>query len=693
MPKDVFSYYGIPPEEAAIRGFKLADYLEVESPELVKFATQIPKNLSSYIDKFEIIWSLPILEKYATRRRLDLFIAFREILQNALDAEHEKYGYDGINVRIEVSSLGTHVIDRGRGITWRAFLIGGSEKPEWMRGHFGEGLDLATLVFAINGHPVYFFTRNVVFKTVYYPPMDAYLVVFGRSKVDISGTHVLIYGWKLPKDMLKKVYWKMNEDLELIGRVNIRDMPNMVFKDKKSTKLYVRDIYVNESKEITWKPFYYTYNLWWLDLDPNRTNVASSSQLYEQVRDVLIRVPKAFMEFVENNTWMKEYGGVTYYTMSDAEKYFEGGLSFWAVDESDPNIAKTLELLRDFVKKRGISAYSDLTDLDAVPAVGHEGGIVILVPSGYKYVFGKILKKADEFVIESVERTVRKAKVVDEESLGFSSLYKLGKFRLLIKFINDRRYVPRDKKLDLVPIIGRSHAVNNVAYVNIKDDDRAYVHEIAHTYGYAIYGSADDVSENFERALEDVAVFALEVNREYRSALERIDNGCVRGYINADRSLTDDLTKEFRSTSLYLLDFDDLNVDPPALMVGKIDEYGLHIYPLTYLKMSYFYYKVSSIEMPYFKAYDEVTFRLADVIGEEIKHSLGMPSRIDEVVKSFIANFGDHWRSTVDNVMKYTNRAVETFLREYPAKGRYVVIKYDMRKDTYVVFKEVVRVD
>jgi len=34
-PERVFSFYGIPPDEAVVRGFKLMDYLEVESPELV----------------------------------------------------------------------------------------------------------------------------------------------------------------------------------------------------------------------------------------------------------------------------------------------------------------------------------------------------------------------------------------------------------------------------------------------------------------------------------------------------------------------------------------------------------------------------------------------------------------------------------------------------------------------------------
>jgi len=286
-----YGYYGLTKDEATVRGIKVAEYLVTEMPEFYREVTHVPRDLEDMIERFELVWPMPFEEKYVESRKINEFKAFRELLQNALDAEHEVYGYEKIRIDVRVDNLGTHVVDRGKGITWRAFLMGGSDKPCYARGYFGEGLKLAGLRFSAIGHPVYLFTGRVVYKMMYYRPMDVFAIVFGRSRKDVKGTHVLIYRWRLPKWMLENMYVKKTPGLHKLCSVKFGsrdceyDMPNEVYiDDSKDTKLYVRDIFVNTFRNMFGDTAFYTYNLWWVELDPNRTNVESSYMLDKEIK-------------------------------------------------------------------------------------------------------------------------------------------------------------------------------------------------------------------------------------------------------------------------------------------------------------------------------------------------------------------------------------------------------------------------
>jgi len=659
-----------------LRGMKLVKYLEVEVPELCKFATEIPKDLEEYIEGFDIIWSLPILEKYIQRRKIDEFIAFREILQNALDVEHEMYGYDNISVKVEVDRLGTHVIDRGKGISWRAFLIGGSDKPEWMRGHFGEGLDLATLMFGVKGHPVFFFTRDVVYKTVYHPKTDTFHVVFGRSKVYVRGTHVLIYKWKLPKDIQKVVYWKNNPDLTVIGEVMVKNMPNLVFRDEsKKKKLYVRDIFVNIGENITGRPFYYSYNLWWVELDPNRTNVVSAYELARQIREVLVKVPEAFVEFIEKHLKRKEYGGVRYYRLDGIDNYYEGVISYDTFSEN-PYEVETKKLLQNLIKKKGISAYSYFSDLDAVTLVGHEGGVCLLVPGGMSPLFHDILPKAHEFVMDSVAKTVDQAKVVAENTLSVEPLKKLAKYRLVAKFVTERECL--NKEIKVVPIVGRSHCVDNVAYIDLKSPMRVGIHEMAHALGYLLYGSAPDVSENFERCLEYMAQHILEMveDEEYAWALKRIENGCVCAKPHRICRF-----RGYSVVSWYGYDERDLSEDPALILLGMERINELCLFPFS-PRMSRIYRLANRIEEPYFKAFKIVSHNIQDVAKELVRLFFKGEEPNFEKYGGELKDIAEYiWR----NLKRYSY-----YLLKYKDEGyKPVLVVYDLKEDKYKVEEEV----
>jgi len=688
----VFEKYGISPEEASIRGMKLVEYLEVESPDLCRKATEIPKDLREWVEKYEIIWSLPIVEKYAETRRLNEFLAFREILQNALDIEHELYGYDGIKIEVYGDKHGTHVVDRGRGITWRAFLIGRSEKPEWARGRFGEGLDLATLVFGIKGINVYFFTKDIVFKTYYDKKYDLFLIVMGQSKKYVKGTHALIHKWKLPKDMLELVYWKTNPKLEVLSRVDysprqeLPAMPNLIFRDKgKDKKLYVRDIFVNYGDTITGRPFYYSYNLWWVELDPNRTNVYDSWELAENVKKVLLNSPLQFVELIRIHLEKKSYGGMDYYALDKLLDYYEGGLTYdyeIRYIKHTKSFEELISILKGLFIEKGITAVTHLRDFDAIPLVAHEGGVVLLAPSGMTDLLSHVVPKAHDFVEESVKRTVGEAIVLDDKDLSLRTLIKFGKFRLLAKRLNERFFFSGKYEIKVIPIKGRSHATPGYAYVDTESSSEVFVHEIAHALGFGLYGDAPDVSENFERCLEYVATTAMGMatNRAYYMALRRIENGCV--YANPGEVWIERVhkTKTFINLSIR-------NDEDPAVILAGVANTAKDAVTLVATN-----YTMSDLirdriyQEPFLRSCRTIIDFLAEYTADFLYDLLTTTEDVWTVVEEWVEKvkkergdmYGDPARNIFRTFVSYVNRLKE-------AGDLIEVYAYDIEKDTYVL--------
>jgi len=145
-----YKKYGLTKEIAAAKGIRPIEYVAIESPKFAEEASFIPEEVSDLIEKQELVWTLSIEATYGQRRRWNEFLAVREILQNSLDAEHEAVGYDNITVKIEEGRFGTWVKDRGKGINYKAFILGGEEKPCQMRGAYGEGLKIGLIWFTIS---------------------------------------------------------------------------------------------------------------------------------------------------------------------------------------------------------------------------------------------------------------------------------------------------------------------------------------------------------------------------------------------------------------------------------------------------------------------------------------------------------------------------------------------------------------
>ena len=87
-------------------------------------------------------------------------------LPDSLDENEEVFGPEGAyNIEIGGEGIIAWIADQGRGITYRALQIGGTDKPPWLRGRYGEGLKVAALWYSMNGYNLYLWARpNILMK-------------------------------------------------------------------------------------------------------------------------------------------------------------------------------------------------------------------------------------------------------------------------------------------------------------------------------------------------------------------------------------------------------------------------------------------------------------------------------------------------------------------------------------------------
>jgi len=553
---DIYGKYGLTKRIAAAKGIHPLDYIKIESPEFAKEASTIPYEVADLIEKQELVWTLSIESTYGQRRRWNEFLAIRELLQNSLDAEHEAVGYDKIAVKIEENKYGTWIKDRGKGITYKAFILGGEEKDCQMRGAYGEGLKLSLIWFTVLSgapHRIYFFTRGgIVFSCYYSKLADALVVVFGKSKYSPNGTHVFLWRYFIPKDIYAKLYYKtaglktVCKSVYSLAGCTV-DMPNLVLSP--GGLLYVRDIYVNDiSKIAERKPAYFSYNLWWVDLEPNRVMVNSMWSFRREVAHVLGSCP-AITEIIEKSLIKKYYGGVQYFRLED--KYFETGIDYSVaiIDE------KVAEAVQQLAKKHNITAYSSHGDFDGMSAVAHEGGICVLVPENMFSFFSKI-PKASEFVVKHVASMLEGMIPVDEHTFSGYVRGRLQVWRLWkdyvcpvnVKIIKGSRsfYSEKSKTIFI--------AENDLTWYH----DEVFIHELAHAYGIKEYKSAPDLSENFERALAKVAkeiIYFMENNKN-RAAVDRCDRGCIYATPKTAEEFFGDIYKKLSTNAISELLYD-----------------------------------------------------------------------------------------------------------------------------------------
>lgn len=227
------------------------------------------------------------------RREWGLWEAIRDIVQNALDeAEAYQWGYD---------THGLWIKDGGRGVLIKNFLMGGQQqKPDYMRGKFGEGMKIAALALLREGHQVRVLTRGFEIWAVLHPqkvqispPVHEDCICFlWRENGTSTGTIWSIRGYTGP-DYHRNFVQNLPRSLILAKAPSIITQPvqryNLLLRNegeaqgplydagKYMGRLYCRDIWLKDIES----PF--SYNLWGFEVAPDRHGPLHESDMYRDM--------------------------------------------------------------------------------------------------------------------------------------------------------------------------------------------------------------------------------------------------------------------------------------------------------------------------------------------------------------------------------------------------------------------------
>jgi hypothetical protein len=300
--KEILHTYNLSPGMSA----SIIPLIEAESRGIIVDQKE-PHDIASKIIGYDALFSTGLSKDYVEKREFNLFISIRELIQNALDEEELVIGQP--HVQFEQDIHGTWIIDRGRGLKLEALRMGESNKECWMRGYYGEGLKLAASYLTLNHFPVYIFTRDMILKFLVLPEdtqNPGIFILLGRSKEEVEGTKILLYGYKPAPEFIEKIvrFWNSELENKLVTEVKFsskdcpKEMPSAIFDFP--NLLYIRNMYVGEMSQAAKRKSLLSYDLWWVRLDVSRKLMTQTTpQLFLEIAKLLTLSGTARQKFVE----------------------------------------------------------------------------------------------------------------------------------------------------------------------------------------------------------------------------------------------------------------------------------------------------------------------------------------------------------------------------------------------------------
>jgi hypothetical protein len=266
-----------------------------------------PPNIASMIAGYDALFLTGLSKDYVDKREFNLFISIRELIQNALDEEELVTGQP--HVQFKQDMHGTWIMDSGRGLKIESLRMGESNKECWMRGYFGEGLKLAASYLTLNQIPIYIFTKDKILKFLVFPE-DAHnpgiFILLGRSREEVKGTKLLLYGYRPDPAFIKKIvrFWNSELKNKLIAEVKFsskdcpKEMPSAIFDFP--NLIYIRNMYVGEMSQVLKRKSLLSYDLWWVRLDVSRKMMTQTTpQLFLEIAKLLEFSEVARIKFAE----------------------------------------------------------------------------------------------------------------------------------------------------------------------------------------------------------------------------------------------------------------------------------------------------------------------------------------------------------------------------------------------------------
>lgn len=513
MPS-IYDSYNIPPVEGEAM-MKIISYVAIENPKLALEASYIHSDLVDDIDHFDIMWTTSMEKSYAKRRDWDAMMAVREFIQNALDAEHEKLGYDNIdikihNIRSSPKIIGNHlslvIEDQGDGITYKSFALGGEDKKCYLRGAYGEGMKVAALYMSMKGKDVYIFSGDTVYKCYISKITNMLTISIGKSTTHTKGTKVVIQNFYLDQDEIDDIIYKPHDP-----RIDIKstsyycgiscpdDMPNTVMNTTdERNRLYVRDMFVSYTDKIINDTFY-SYNLWWVDLEPNRTNVSRISQLSTAVSTLLSKAEPMFTRnLIEAN--LEHTTTPHHYYRVVTNELFE-------LDDCRLQTSDTIKrMINNLVSKYSIGAWTNSTDPRDIINANHEGITPIIIPYGLNQLFDHIPSVTDLLI--DTNKKLAEADQIPLDQLTVSQLSTLNEWQQFANPVVRETDSYDTPSVEMVVVNGdRSFYSPKTNTISISIDNlteekyTTFIHELSHAVDYSMTHSTNDLTENFEYAL------------------------------------------------------------------------------------------------------------------------------------------------------------------------------------------------
>jgi hypothetical protein len=492
------------------------DHYMYDDPALYQALLSDPLALHGRISSWDLAFYTGARGDYAKGRGWNWWMAARELVQNALDAVEEAYGRAGMHVDIFSDGLlRLHIRNRGPRLPIMAWMFGGSTKQCWERGQFGEGLKMAAIYYAGIGRPLYIFNMNEVYKAIVSPTSGVVYVVVGTAAQAFEGTDAIVTDPEtiananvIRNAVFSNAYYYTLSEVTWNPPECQHPEPSFAFD--RSDMLYVRDIYVNSISNITGRPSALSYNLGWVELDPNRTTVAAErSQKWAQPLEwnvVLTWTPRVVQTLLSR---LVVPTGPGTYQVSD--KYYES--SIWL--GSTPVNKEMVEAAGEWLKQHGIEAVAEFGQ--SVEGLKYLAKVntLLLMPRGFLPLFPKEMRLDylyTERHVKNAENAPRMA--IPEGSMTLKQRGAVNAVKGYYLYLMHMMFLKRIPAVFLVQPGGLGEGVEGMCdranyAVMIDAGDIANLSDLmgvaAHEFAHCMSATAEDVTSEFEANLTKVA--------------------------------------------------------------------------------------------------------------------------------------------------------------------------------------------
>jgi len=492
------------------------DHYMYDDPALYRAILSDPPALQGQIKSWDLAFYTGARSDYARGRGWNWWMAVRELVQNALDATEETYGREGMHAVIITDGLGLHIINSGPRLPIMAWMFGGSTKQCWERGQFGEGLKMAAIYYAGIGYPLYIFNANEVYKAIISPTSDVVYVVVGTAARAFDGTNAIVMdpetiaNAKMIHDSVFTNVYYSRALSEVRWNPQECQHPEPSFAVDAPDDLYVRDIYVNKISNITRRPGALGYNLWWVELDPNRTTVAAvRSQKWAQLLDwnvVLTWTPAVVRVLLDR--LVAPVGPGTYQVL---DRYYESHIGL----DYAPVTKETVKAAGEWLKQHNIEAVA--ASGPSVESLRYLAGVnsLLLAPPGFLGLFPEEMHLDHLYAERYLKNALNAPKKAIPE--GVMTLRQRGALNAVMgyyMYLVRMLYMKRMPVVFLVPpralgegTDGMCNSTDHTVMIDVEviGNLADLMGTAAHEFAHCMSATAHDVTSEFEANLTKVA--------------------------------------------------------------------------------------------------------------------------------------------------------------------------------------------